>query len=194
MSSVLLDRVPLLEARGISKSFPGVRALKDVSLSIHGGEVHVILGQNGAGKSTLIKTLYGACHPDAGELRFEGVPTRIASPADARRLGIAVIFQEFTLVPYLSVAQNIFLGREPRGWFPGTVDRARMDVEAKRILTTLGVDLDPRTPAHRLGVAQQQMVEIAKALSQEARIVVMDEPTAALSGPEIEPLFGILRP
>ena len=185
--------VPVLEARGISKTFPGVRALKDVSLSIHGGEVHVILGQNGAGKSTLIKALYGAYHPDAGELLFEGVRTRIASPADARRLGIAVIFQEFSLVPYLSVAQNIFLGREPRGRFPGTVDRVRMDVEARRILATLGVDLDTRTPAHRLGVAQRQMVEIAKALSQKARILVMDEPTAALSDPEIDRLFAIIR-
>ena len=104
--------------RGISKAFPGVRALDDVSLAIHAGEVHVLLGQNGAGKSTLMKALCGAYHPDRGEFLFLGKPVRIASPADARRLGIAVIFQEFSLVPYLDVAQNIFLGREFRGRLP----------------------------------------------------------------------------
>jgi ribose transport system ATP-binding protein len=184
---------PLLEMRGISKTFPGVRALDDVSLAIHAGEVHVLLGQNGAGKSTLMKTLCGAYHPDHGEFLFLGKPVRIASPSDARRLGIAVIFQEFSLVPYLDVAQNIFLGREFRGRFPGTIDAARMHVEARRLLATLGMDLDTHTLAHRLGVAQQQMVEIAKALSQNARILVMDEPTAALSDPEIERLFTIIR-
>src|SRR5580692_3160394 len=184
---------PLLEMRGISKAFPGVRALDDVSLAIRAGEVHVLLGQNGAGKSTLIKALCGAYPPDEGEFLFEGQPVRIASPADARRLGIAVIFQEFSLVPYLDVAHNIFLGREFRGRLRGTIDAARMDGEARRLLTTLGVDIDTRTLAHRLGVAQQQMVEIAKALSQNARILVMDEPTAALSDPEIERLFTIIR-
>jgi ribose transport system ATP-binding protein len=184
---------PLLEMRGISKAFPGVRALDDVSLAIRTGEVHVLLGQNGAGKSTLIKALYGAYHPDRGEFLFEGKPVRIASPADARRLGVAVIFQEFSLVPYLDVAQNVFLGREFPGRIPGTIDRARMHAEARRVLASLAADLDTRTPAHRLGVAQQQMVEIAKALSQNARILVMDEPTAALSDPEIARLFAIIR-
>jgi ribose transport system ATP-binding protein len=184
---------PLLEMRGISKAFPGVRALDDVSLSIHAGEVHVLLGQNGAGKSTLIKALYGAYHPDDGEFLFEGKPVRIASPADARRLGVAVIFQEFSLVPYLDVAQNIFLGREFPGRVPGTIDGARTHAEARRVLASLASDLDTRTPAHQLGVAQQQMVEIAKALSQQARILVMDEPTAALSDPEIARLFAIIR-
>ena len=164
-----------------------------MSLSIHAGEVHVLLGQNGAGKSTLIKALYGAYHPDHGEFRFEGKPVRIASPADARRLGVAVIFQEFSLVPYLDVAQNIFLGREFPGRIPGTIDRARTRAEAGRVLASLASDLDPRTPVHQLGVAQQQMVEIAKALSQHARILVMDEPTAALSDPEIARLFAIIR-
>jgi ribose transport system ATP-binding protein len=184
---------PLLEMRGVSKTFPGVRALEDVSLEIRAGEVHVLLGQNGAGKSTLIKTLYGAYHPDRGQFLFKGVPVRIGSPIDARRLGIAVIFQDFSLVPYLNVAQNIFLGREFRGRLPGSIDRTRLHDEARRVLTTLGLELDTRTPAHRLGVAQQQIVEIAKALSQNARILVMDEPTAALSEPEIERLFGLIR-
>ena len=184
---------PLLEARHVSKAFPGVQALDDVSLAAHAGEVHVVLGQNGAGKSTLIKALCGAYHPDRGEFLCDGLPVRLTSPADARRLGIAVMFQEFSLVPYLNVAHNIFLGREFPGRLPGTIDRGRMQAEAARILATLGAGLDPRTLVHRLGVAQQQMVEIAKALSQHARILVMDEPTAALSDPEIQRLFGIIR-
>src|SRR5947207_5204551 len=184
---------PLLEVRGVSKAFPGVRALDDVSLALYAGEVHVLLGQNGAGKSTLIKVLYGAYLPDAGEFLCDGMRVQMTSPADARALGIAVMFQEFSLVPYLNVAQNIFLGREFRGRLPGTLDRRRAHAEARRLLETLGVDLDTRTLAHRLGVAQQQMVEIAKALSQNARVLIMDEPTAALSDPEIERLFAIIR-
>ncbi len=183
---------PLLEMRGIAKAFPGVRALDDVSLDVQEGEVHTLVGQNGAGKSTLIKVLYGACAPDRGEILFRGQPVRIASPADARRLGVAVIFQELSLVPYLDIAHNIFLGREFRGRFPGSIDHRRMHAEARRLLALLGMDLDTRTPAHKLGVAQQQSVEIAKALSQEARLLVMDEPTAALSEREIERLFEVI--
>jgi ribose transport system ATP-binding protein len=179
--------------RGISKSFPGVRALDGVSLSVNAGEVHFLLGQNGAGKSTLIRILYGAHHPDAGEILVEGRHVRLHSPADARALGIAVIFQEFSLVPYLDLAQNVFLGREPRGRVPGTIDYKTMHSEARRLLDMLGVSLDTRTLAHELGVAQQQVVEIAKALSQHARILVMDEPTAALSDHEIERLFAQIR-
>jgi ribose transport system ATP-binding protein len=179
--------------RGISKSFPGVRALDDVSLSVDAGEVHFLLGQNGAGKSTLIRILYGAHRPDAGEILLNGSLVRLHSPADARNLGIAVIFQEFSLVPYLDLAQNIFLGREPRGLLPGTVNRKKMHAEAGRLLETLGVALDTHTLAHELGVAQQQVVEIAKALSQNPRILVMDEPTAALSDHEIDRLFAQIR-
>ena len=179
--------------RGISKSFPGVRALDGVSLSVNAGEVHFLLGQNGAGKSTLIRILYGAHHPEAGEVLVDGRPVRLHSPADARALGIAVIFQEFSLVPYLDLAQNIFLGREPRGRVPGTIDHKAMHAEARRLLDMLGAGLDTHTLAHELGVAQQQMVEIAKALSQHARILVMDEPTAALSDHEIDRLFAQIR-
>jgi len=168
--------------RGISKAFPGVRALDDVSLAVNAGEVHMLVGQNGAGKSTLIKVLCGAHHPDRGEFLVDGKPVRIHSVADARRLGIAVIFQEFSLVPFLNVAQNIFLGRELR-------DRRRMHTEAARLLDVLGIQIDTHTLADNLGVAQQQMIEIAKALSQNARILVMDEPTAALSEHEIVRLF-----
>jgi len=176
---------PLLEMRGISKSFPGVRALDDVSLAVRAGEVHFLLGQNGAGKSTLMRVLCGAHHPEAGEIRLNGEAVRLQSPADARRLGVAVIFQEFSLVPYLDVAQNVFLGRE--------TSRRRMHAEARRLLQTLGVDLDTTTLVHELGIAQQQVIEIAKALSQNARILVMDEPTAALSDHEIDRLFTRIR-
>lgn len=184
---------PLIEMRTISKAFPGVQALKDVSLAVYGSEVHMLVGQNGAGKSTLIKILCGAYRPDRGEFLRDGKPVHITSTKDARRLGIGVIFQEFSLVPFLDIAQNIFLGREFPGTVPGTVDRRKMHAEARRILQQLGMDLDTRLKANQLGVAQQQMVEIAKALSQHARILVMDEPTAAISDREIERLFDIIR-
>jgi ribose transport system ATP-binding protein len=179
--------------RGISKTFPGVRALDDVSLSVDAGTVHVLLGQNGAGKSTLMRILCGAHHPDAGEILVDGRPVRLHSPADARRLGVAVIFQEFSLVPYLNLAQNIFLGREPGRRIPGAIDHRKMHAEARRLLDGLGLDVDTRSLAHELGVAQQQVVEIAKALSQNTRILVMDEPTAALSDREIARLFDRVR-
>jgi len=177
---------PLIEMRGVSKTFPGVRALDDVSLSVNAGEVHMLVGQNGAGKSTLIKVLCGAQHPDRGEFLVDGKAVRIHSVADARRLGIAVIFQEFSLVPFLNVAQNIFLGRE-------TLDRKQMHREAARLLEILGVHLDTHSLVHDLGIAQQQTIEIAKALSQNARILIMDEPTAALSEHEIVRLFERIR-
>ena len=183
---------PLFELRGISKSFPGVRALDDVSFEIHPGEVHMLLGENGAGKSTLMKVLCGAYTADAGEFLHCGERVRIDGPADARRYGIAVIFQEFTLVPYLNIAQNIFLGREFKSGFPGRVDAAGMHREARRILDQLGLALDTRTMVADLGVAHQQMVEIAKALSQHAKILVLDEPTAALSDRETERLFAMI--
>jgi ribose transport system ATP-binding protein len=183
---------PRLELRGISKSYPGVRALSDVSFGIWSGETHMLLGENGAGKSTLMKVLCGAVRADSGEVLYENRNVTIASPADARRLGIAVIFQEFSLVPHLDIAHNIFLGRAPRGTFPGTINRKQLYADAHRLLDQIGFDIDPRESVHRLGVAQQQMVEIAKALSQDARILVMDEPTAALSDHECERLFAMM--
>jgi ribose transport system ATP-binding protein len=183
---------PLFELRGISKQFPGVRALDDVSFDIRAGETHMLLGENGAGKSTLMKILCGAYRADAGRFHAGGEPVAIASPADARKFGIAVIFQDFTLVPYLDIAHNIFLGREFESRIPGLIDRPRLYREAAKVLATIGFDIDPREPVHRLGVAQQQMVEIAKALSQDARILVMDEPTAALSDRETERLFAMI--
>src|SRR5215470_12262783 len=183
---------PLLELRGISKEFPGVKALDEVSFAVFPGEVHMLLGENGAGKSSLMKVLCGAYRADRGEFFFNGAPVAIDSPADAQKLGIAVIFQEFSLVPYLDIAQNIFLGREPKGRIPGTIDRRRILADAKRVLDTIGFEIDPSVTVDKLGVAQQQMVEIAKAISQNARILVMDEPTAALSDRETELLFALI--
>jgi ribose transport system ATP-binding protein len=185
--------VPLFELRAISKSFPGVQALDGVSLAIRPGEIHMLLGENGAGKSSLIKILCGAYTADAGTFHHRGEAVEIRGPADARRFGIAVIFQEFSLVPYLSVAQNIFLGREPPGWFPGTIDLGAMREQARQVLASIGSDIDPDRSVHELGVAHQQIVEIAKALSQHARILVMDEPTSALSEHETERLFEVIR-
>lgn len=190
--NAITEVTPLFEMRGICKDFPGVKALDDVSFAIYPGEVHMLLGENGAGKSSLMKVLCGVYLADAGEFYHDGRRVSVTSPADTMNLGIAVIFQEFSLVPYLDIAQNIFLGREPRGRVPGSVDHARMHAEARRLLDILGMDLSTHTPVHRLGVAQQQMVEIAKALSQDARILVLDEPTAALSDRETEKLFAVI--
>jgi len=179
----------LLRLVDIDKSFPGVHALKQVSFDIHAGEVHVILGQNGAGKSTLIKTLCGAYAADSGYIELQGRRISVSRPADASALGIAVIFQEFSLVPYLDIAQNIFLGREAPFARFGIVNSASMHAAAAAILHDLGLDYDTHLFASDLGVAQQQMVEIAKALSQNARVLVMDEPTAAISERESHRLF-----
>jgi ribose transport system ATP-binding protein len=182
---------PLLEMRSITKRFPGVTALDGVDFELERGEVHVILGENGAGKSTLIKMLSGAYQPDEGEILFEGEPVRIPSAAVAQGLGISTIYQEFNLVPQLTVAENVFLGRQPRRL--GIVDRRRMREEARRLLERIKVRVDPDAQVSALGVAQRQMVEIAKALSLEARVLIMDEPTASLSGQEVQRLFEIVR-
>lgn len=183
---------PLLRLIEIDKSFTGVHALKCVTLDIYSGEVHVILGQNGAGKSTLIKILCGAYAADGGRIAYEGRDVVVARPADASALGITVIFQEFSLVPYLDIAQNIFLGREAPFSRFGLIDPRRMHAAARAILDDLGLDYDTHTYAADLGVAQQQMVEIAKALSQNARVLVMDEPTAAISDRESDRLFDTI--
>jgi ribose transport system ATP-binding protein len=182
---------PLLEMRGITKRFPGVTALDGVDFELEGGEVHVILGENGAGKSTLIKMLSGAYHPDEGEILLDGQRVDISSAAVAQSKGISTIYQEFNLVPQLTVAENIFLGRQPRRF--GIVDRRKMRDEAHELLERIKVRVDSHAPVSTLGVAQRQMVEIAKALSLDARILIMDEPTASLSGQEVERLFEIVR-
>lgn len=182
---------PLLEMRGITKRFPGVMALDEVDFELEKGEVHVILGENGAGKSTLIKMLSGAYQPDEGEILLDDEPVSISSATVAQELGISTIYQEFNLVPQLTTAENIFLGRQPRRF--GLVNRRKMGEEARRILERMKVRVDANALVSNLGIPQRQMVEIAKALSLDARILVMDEPTASLSGQEVERLFEIIR-
>jgi ribose transport system ATP-binding protein len=191
-SVVTTDAV--LEMRAIRKAFPGVVALDGVDLTLDAGDVHMLLGENGAGKSTLMKILSGAYQKDAGEIRIKGEPIEIRSPADALAHGIRVIYQELNLVPHLSVAENIFLGRLPtRFRMTGVVDwRALNAVTAER-LADLGLVLDPRTLVSRLSLAQRQMVEIAKALSKDASILVMDEPTSALTSREVVQLFALIE-
>jgi ribose transport system ATP-binding protein len=184
------DAAPLLELRGITKRFPGVLALNGVGLEIRAGEVHALLGENGAGKSTLIKTVAGVYRPDAGEIRIDGQPVSVRTPHDAQALGISTIFQEFTLAPDMSVAENIFLGREPlRIRALSIVDRRALVRQTRELLDSLDLQIDAETTVRDLGVAQQQMVEIAKALSLDAKLIVMDEPTATLTTREIERLF-----
>ena len=188
----MISDTPFLEMRGIVKEFPGVRAVNDVSLEVRSGEVHVLLGENGAGKSTLIKVLSGVYPPDAGEIRIDGKPVRLRSPHDAQILGITTIYQEFNLAPDLTVAANIFLGREPTRWGL-VVDRRKLVEQTRTVLSALDFQIAPDAVVKRLGVAEQQMVEIAKALSQDARLIVMDEPTAALTTREIERLIRTIR-
>jgi len=182
---------PLLVMEGIEKSFPGVKALDGVSLELRAGEVLALVGENGAGKSTLIKVLSGAHRPDSGRLLLGGEPLVVASPADAQRAGIAVIYQEFNLVPTLTARENIFLGQERT--VGGFLRRRRERRAALDLFSRMGVEIDPEAVCRSLTVAQQQVVEIAKALSLRARILVMDEPTATLSTDEVERLFAIIR-
>ena len=183
---------PVLEMHEIRKTFPGVVALDGVDFELRRGEVHILLGENGAGKSTLMKILSGAYQKSAGRVTLDGAEVEIRNPAHAQGLGISTIYQEFNLVPHLSVGENIFLGREPRGW-PGLIDRRAVNRQAAEVLGRLGLKLDPRRPVKGLRVAEQQMVEVAKALSLDARVLIMDEPTAALAEHEIQDLFAAIR-
>ncbi len=183
---------PLLEMRGISKTFPGVRALSGVSFAAYGSEVHALMGENGAGKSTLMKILSGAYQADpGGEIRLDGQPVVIHGPMDARRAGIAIIYQELALAPNLTVAENIFIGREmARGVL---LDRAGMEAACRPVLERLGVTFGPGTPVASLSTAEQQVVEIARALMANSRVLVMDEPTTSLSSRETDRLFALVR-
>lgn len=176
--------------RGIGKSFPGVRALSDVSLTLHAGEVLALVGENGAGKSTLMKILAGAERADAGTILIDGKEASITSPHDAEQLGIGMIYQEFNLVPQLTATENIVLGNEPTR--SGFLDNDAAFERAKNVVNDLGMDIPLDIPTRRLAVGQQQTIEIAKALSKYARIIVMDEPTAALTEREIDRLFAII--
>ncbi len=175
---------------GITKEFPGVVALDGASLRVAPGEVHAIIGQNGAGKSTLIKILNGAYRRDGGTVLLGGQSVDFHNPQEAQRAGVSTIYQEINLVPYRSVAENIFMGREPRRW--GFLDSGRMNRDAEAVLDRLGVHLDVQRPLSSLNIALQQMVAIARAISTDARIVIMDEPTSSLDDREVEVLFAVI--
>jgi ribose transport system ATP-binding protein len=180
----------MLAMRGICKAFGANTVLRDVSLACHAGEVHAICGENGAGKSTLMKILGGIHKPDAGEILIDGKQRCFDHPAEARNAGVAVIHQELALLPYRTVAENIFLGREPTRY--GVVDRKRMHQEARKVLARIGSDISPEAACGTLSLAERQTVEIAKAISTDARILVLDEPTAALDDMESEKLFRLI--
>ena len=188
------DAIPLLQMRGIHKSFPGVHALKGVDLEVRAGEVHCLVGENGAGKSTLMKCLMGVYRPDAGEIVLDGRAVAIHHPHQALDLGISMVFQELNLVPVLSVAENVFLGIEPLLFRPlGVVHWGELRRRTNEVIERFGFPLDPEATVDRLSRAQQQLVEIVKALVTESKIVVMDEPTASLSLEETQLLFDIIR-
>jgi ABC-type sugar transport system ATPase subunit len=181
----------LLEMRRISKCFPGVQALREVSLACSAGEVHALVGENGAGKSTLMKILAGVERPDAGQILLDGMPVHFGGPRDALRAGISIIYQEFNLLPELTVLENIYAGRERR-LVPGILDWAGMRRDAAAVLERLGIALDLQAYVWELSVAQQQLVEMARALSLNARLVIMDEPSTVLAGQELERLFATI--
>ncbi len=182
---------PLLEARGICKAFPGVQALANAGITVHSGRLTALLGENGAGKSTLMNILAGVFPPDAGTIALDGRPVAFRSPREAQAAGVSIIFQEPNLVGGLSVAENIVLGRQPlTPW--GLVDRRRMLADASDLLATLDLDVDPAVPVERLKVGTRQMVEIAKALSFDSRILILDEPTSALTEHEVATLFRVI--
>ena len=182
----------ILEASDVAKSFPGVRALDGVRITVRRGRLNALLGENGAGKSTLMNVLAGVFPPDRGTILLEGKPIAFKNPREAQENGIAIIFQELNLVPDLTIAENIFLGREPLNRF-GLVDYARMNQDAAALLAELELDANPRTPVSRLRVGAQQVVEIAKAISFRSRVIIMDEPTSAITEHEIEVLFRQIK-
>jgi ribose transport system ATP-binding protein len=188
----LSDDRPILEVRGITKSFPGVRALKNVDLRIWPGEVHALMGENGAGKSTLMKILAGAYRPDTGAILLDGNPVQFRTPHEARLAGIGIIYQELTVAPNLTVSGNVFLGSE-LSRFGFIKDTAEMDRKTQGVLDRLGARFRPNQRAARLAVAEQQQVEIARALFYKSRVLVMDEPTAALSDRETDRFFDVVR-
>jgi ABC-type sugar transport system ATPase subunit len=185
--------VPFLEMHNISKTFPGVKALNHVDLKLYAGEVHAIAGENGAGKSTLMKIMTGVFKADpGGTISIEGEPVEIRDPIHARSLGISIIYQELSMVENLNIAENIFLGNEPLNR-AGFVDYRRMNAKASQVLAQLDLDIDPKTKVSELSIGQKQMIEIAKAISYDSRIIVMDEPTASLSQHETETLINLIH-
>lgn len=182
---------PLLTMHGVTKQFPGVRALDNVTLEVGRGEIHGLLGENGAGKSTLLKILSGAHRPDSGTVTLDGQTLHLNNPHQAQTAGIVTIYQEFNLVPQLTIAENVFIGREPGSSI--LLNWRQMAAQTREITDRLGMPVDPLTSVRDLSVAEQQMVEIARAISMRSRLIIMDEPTSALSEHEVERLFGIMR-
>ncbi len=182
---------PILEVKHISKSFAGNRVLDDVSFSIEAGHVHALVGENGAGKSTLMNIIGGIHQADAGQILFDGQPVTFANPLEAMKSGISIVHQELSLSANMNLAQNIFLRREPVNGL-GFIDWKKLYADTRAIFDRLGLDLDPKTLTSKLSVSMQQVVEIAKALSFDARVIIMDEPTSALSEKEIDRLYGII--
>ncbi|OYV86474.1 MAG: hypothetical protein B7Z73_11665, partial [Planctomycetia bacterium 21-64-5] len=193
MTSTAHGAPPLVEAAGISKSFPGVRALEHVGLRLDRGETLCVVGENGAGKSTLMKILGGVYTPDAGEILLDGTPVEIGTVEAAQRLGITLIHQELNLAESLDVAGNLFLGREPRWAGPLGLIRRSIYSDAVAVIQRLGLDCSPRTPVSRLSIGQQQLVEIARAVSLDSRVLIMDEPTSSLTQRETDRLFEVIR-
>ena len=183
---------PVLELREVSKSFGSVVALRRADLTLRSGSIHALVGENGAGKSTLVKIMAGLYQRDAGTFEMDGRPVHFRNTPEAKAAGVAVIYQEPTLFPDLSVTENVFMGRQPVGRF-GRIDKAAMRAEVVELTKRLGVRIDPERPAEGLSIADQQIIEIAKAISLDARVLIMDEPTAALSGVEVERLFAVAR-
>ena len=182
---------PWLSFRGIGKTFPGVKALSDISFDCHAGQVHALMGENGAGKSTLLKILSGNYSPTTGTIALKGQDVAFADTTQALNAGVAIIYQELHLVPEMTVAENIYLGQIPHKM--GFVNRSLLNYEAKLQLEHLGLDIDPQTPLKYLSIGQWQMVEIAKALARNAKVIAFDEPTSSLSAREIENLFRVIR-
>lgn len=182
----------ILVMENISKSFPGVRALSDVNLTVRQGTIHALMGENGAGKSTLMKILDGIYAPDGGRITFQGQPVTIDSTHTALKMGISMIHQELSPIPYMTVAENIFLGREPLGRF-GLIDKRHLNANTKALLDRLEIHIHPSTPMKDLSVANTQMVEIAKAISYDASLIIMDEPTSAITEREVAHLFNMIR-
>lgn len=192
VGTIPVDTTPVLALDGITKTFPGVKALDGVSLRLYPGQVTALIGENGAGKSTVVKTLTGIYQPDGGEILVDGTPTRFTTAQDAANAGITAIHQETVLFDELSVAENIFLGHAPRGRF-GLIDWATMEARATEILRGIGAEVDPAHKLRDLGIANKHLVAIARALSSDARVVIMDEPTAALSHKEIQELYELVE-
>jgi len=189
-----VEETTLLLAKGIGKSYPGVKALNNVNLNLRKGEVHAILGENGAGKSTLMKIISGAISYDEGELLYKGEPLNVSHPKEAQELGISIVYQEFNLLPELTVAENIYINREPQSKFNKLlINDSKLNQDAQEVLKRLNSPINPKEKVANLSVAEQQMVEIAKALSFNCELLIMDEPTAALTDSEIDVLFEIVN-